>query len=596
MGTRLPFFFHMRTKLIVSYAGIIVLTVLIISVVFFTTSKQIITRHVLEQDQFLVEQISLNTASQLRLMEELQFNQYRYSLLGDMLNISPAGNSERLNQTRRITESLIRLCHSNMYIDSAVVIDNDKTIYNYMKVNDHDLSVEIKDADSGEFLDTYGKAHWTIGDGGKLIMHRLLLNINTTRTVGRLLMAIDSRYLTRIYEPGMIEQRGTILIFDKTGNFIPSENSDINDMAPFLFESSEHKNNSEFSFGGEQYIVTLFRLYDDEIEIYHVVSLRELGIYTRTLPLITSLAAIAAVIATIIVAHIISSRLTGGINLLVKGIRRFADGDLKTPVHVKSNDEFGYLAEEFNKMADAINGLIKNIYDVELKKRKAETNALKFEYSALESKINPHFIYNALESVNSLAKLKGANDISQIVCLLGILLRDNISSTVEVIPLEKEMDNVSKYLQIQKLAYGEKFEVHIFIDNDAREAMVPKFILQPLVENALYHGVLVSTKQGNLFLDARLQNMNLNIIIRDNGAGMNRGKLLELLDYSLESKKEGGTHAKVGVRAIDRRLKILYGDEYGLKIQSEENEGTTVTLIMPFFTAEREKIRLVDDV
>jgi two-component system sensor histidine kinase YesM len=324
----------------------------------------------------------------------------------------------------------------------------------------------------------------------------------------------------------------------------------------------------------------------------HILSLQEIGIYTRTLLLMTSLAAVAAIIATIIAAHIISSRITNGINLLIKGIRRFANGDFKSPVQVKSLDEIGYLAVEFNRMADSINRLITDIYEAELKKRNAETNALQFEYSALESKINPHFIYNTLESVNSLAKLKNADDISRIVCLLGTLLRDNISSTVEIIPLEKEIENISKYLEIQKLAYGEKFDIHILVKEGAKHAMSPKFILQPLIENALHHGILVNLKHGNLFLYAERQGEILSITIQDNGIGMKKEKLARLLDYSVEQNDETGTHTKVGVRAVDKRLKILYGEKYGLRIESEENIGTTVNLILPFFTAEEEKKRL----
>ena len=594
MRSRLPFFFHIRTKLIVSYAAVIVFTILVISVVFFTTSRQIITRHVLEQDQFLVEQLSINLASQLKSMEELQFNQYRYSLLGDILSHTPISYSDELNHIRRISETLIRLCHSNIFIEGALVKDLNGRVYGYSITNTYNITTD-EIADTTELLERYGRAFWSIDSQGRLLMHRLLVNISTTRAVGQITIAINPRYLTGIYEHEL-SGRGYILIFDKEGNFISSENAYINDMASLLFESSEQTGDTEFSHDGEQYIISTIRFPEDDFELFHILSLRELGLYTRTLPLVTSLAAVAAVIATIIVAQIISRRVTGSINLLTKGIRRFADGDLKSPVQVKSVDEIGYLAVEFNRMAGSIKQLIDNIYDAEQKKRKAETNALRFEYSALETKINPHFIYNTLESINSLAKLKGADDISQMVCLLGNLLRDNISSTVETVPLEKEIDNISRYLQIQKLAYGEKFDVHITICEDAQEAMVPKFILQPLVENAIIHGILVSIKPGNLFLNVERQDKNLYITLRDDGVGVSKEKLIKLLDYSIEAKNESGTHTKVGVRAVDKRLKILYGEEYGLRVESEENAGTTVNLVMPFFTVEEESKRFVNNV
>ena len=590
-----PFFFRIRTKLIISYVAIIVFIILIISVVFYNTAKQIISQQIRDQDQFLLEQLSLNLASQLKSMEELQFSQYRYSLLGDFLAHEPVSYFDVLIQTRRISECLIGLCYSTAFIEGAAVIDNNGTIYSYNRTNHYDVAEEAKMVNSVDLLRRNGRALWFIDNHGRLLMHRLIINIQTTRAVGQISVAINPSYLTRIYEHGMAGTSGHILIFDKADNFIPTMNTEIDEIASLLFESIKIKGGTDFSHDGKHYIISRAQLPEDSFEIYHVLLLSELGIHTRTLMLVTSLAAIAAIIATIIVANIISSQVTGGINSLIKGIRSFAGGDFKSPVQVKSMDEIGYLAVEFNRMADSINNLIADIYNAELKKRNAETNALKFEYSALESKINPHFIYNALESVNSLAKLKGADDISKIVCLLGNLLRDNISSTVETIPLEKEIDNISKYLQIQKLAYGEKFDIHINIREDVQEAAVPKFILQPLVENSICHGILVNAKHGNLFLNVKRQGENLGITIQDDGVGMSREKLSQLLDYSIKVKNEDGAHTKVGVRAVDKRLKILYGDKYGLKVESGENSGTTVHLIMPFLTAEKQT-RLVNDV
>ena len=582
------FFFHIRTKLIISYVAIIIFTILVISIVFFTAAKQIISQHVRDLDQFLAEQLSANLSSQLRSMEELQFSQYSYSLLGDLLNNEPVSYADVINQNRKISECLIRLCYSKSYIEGAVVFDNNGNIFSQNINYRYDITRDAFIADRDELTEKYARAIWSIDSNGRLLMHRLLVNINTTRAVGQITIAIDPHYLTRIYENDMEGTRGNILIFDKNGNFIPSLDAGINSMASVLFNSKELKGNMEFSNEGKQYIISRAMFPDGNYEMFHILSLSELDIYTKPLLLMTVLAAIAAIIATVIVAHIISRQVTGGIDTLIKGIRRFADGDLKSPVQVKSKDEIGYLAIEFNRMADSINNSITDIYNAELNKRNAETNALKFEYSALESKINPHFIYNTLESVNSLAKLKGAEDISKIVCLLGNLLRDNISSAIDKIPLEREIDNVYRYLQIQKLAYGEKFDIHIDIPDDLLEAEVPKFILQPLIENALYHGILVNTKHGNLFLNVKKQDENLYITLQDDGIGMSNDKLLQILDYSKDARDDNGTHTKVGVRAVDKRLKILYGEKFGLKIDSKENMGTTVYLVMPFINVEKQ--------
>ncbi|MCL2835082.1 MAG: histidine kinase, partial [Treponema sp.] len=427
MRESFPFFFHIRTKLIISYAAIIIFTILIISIVFFTAAKQIISQHVRDLDQFLAEQLSANLSSQLKSLEELQFSQYSYSLLGDLLINVPVNYTDLLNQNRRISECLTRLCYSKNFIEGAIVIDNNGNRYSQNISNDYDIANDAFIADRNELTKKFGKVIWTIDTKGRLLMHRLLVNINSTRAVGQITIAINPQYLTGIYENEMAGTRGNILIFDKSGNFIPTMDAEINNMAVELFEMKELKGNAELTINRKQYIVSRAFFSDNSYEMFHILPVSELGIYAKTLLLFTSLAALVAIIATILVAHIISRQVTGGINSLITGIRRFAGGNLRSPVQVKSTDEIGYLAVEFNRMADSINNLIENIYNVELKKSKAETDALQFEYSALESKINPHFLYNTLESVNSLAKIRGADDISEIVCLLGNLLRDNIS-------------------------------------------------------------------------------------------------------------------------------------------------------------------------
>ena len=298
MQNQFPFFSRIRTKLIVSYAAIIVFTILVISIVFFTTSKQIIKRHVLEQDQFLAEQLSVNLVSRLKSMEELQFNQYRYSMLGDMLSNTPLSYTDELIQTRRISECLIRLCYSSIFIEGASVLDNNGSIYNYNNYSitkDSGAITKDKMADTTELAERYGKAVWSIDDHGKLFMHRLLINIYTTRAIGQITIAVNPRYLTGIFEYDLGNKGEHILIFDRDGHYLKSENSGFNKMAPLLFESINQKSSTEFLHNGDQYIISKANISPGGLELFHVLSLRELGIYTRALPFIISLAAIPGI-------------------------------------------------------------------------------------------------------------------------------------------------------------------------------------------------------------------------------------------------------------------------------------------------------------
>lgn len=570
---------RIRTKLIVSYIAVIFFTIATISLLVFSVTRQAIIQHARNQDAGLSEQLAINLTARFKATEELQFSQYYYSLLGSLLAAAPDDPAELAIYNRKINDCLNHLCFSKTYIDGVAVIDNAGNTYAVNSRKGFDVRDSFPSFDTAEVTRRHGKPVWSVGSGGRLLMSRLLINVNNTRAVGYIMMLIDPHYLTQVYEKDAGNRLGGVVLFDAQGRLLPSTSSELDGIAANYLANGLPDGN--FILEGEEYIVTRAKLPDNDFSLLNVLAVRDLNVYTRNLPYMVLTAALLAVLAAVFVAQGVSHVVTGNIHTLVDGIRSFASGKLSGPVEVKSGDEIGYLTMEFNRMVEDINRLIEDVYYAEMNKKTAELNALQFEYSALESKINPHFLYNTLESVNSLAKIKGEEDISEMVCLLGSLLRDNISSTADIIPLKQELGNIRKYLNIQKLTYGNKFEVDIGVEAGLETAQVPKFILQPLVENAIVHGILSSKGKGRITLRAGEWEGTLRIALTDNGAGIARDELDRLLDYSMESKDEAGTHTKVGVRAVDKRLKILYGNRYGLTIGSEKGKGTEIVVSMP---------------
>ena len=255
------------------------------------------------------------------------------------------------------------------------------------------------------------------------------------------------------------------------------------------------------------------------------------------------------------------------INLFYGHIQEVKNGNLELDVRDDCPDEIGELTNSFQEMLDRLNRLIQEDYQNKIHLREAELKAL-------QAQINPHFLYNCLSLINSRALLAGQPEISRMSQLLSVFYRTTLNKGKSETTLESELKNVSSYLDIQKLLHEDLFEVTWQVEPDLPEVKIPNLLLQPLVENALVHGILPNKpKKGRLFLSVSRVMNQIRFTILDNGVGIPREKLPTLLQTD-----SGG----YGLKNVDERLRLTYGEEYGLNIQSIEGESTMVTFCIPF--------------
>ncbi|MDK2787046.1 MAG: two-component system, sensor histidine kinase YesM [Epulopiscium sp.] len=288
--------------------------------------------------------------------------------------------------------------------------------------------------------------------------------------------------------------------------------------------------------------------------------------------LTTLIVGTVAILLCLALSPVIVRALTRPLNEIVNVMKKVQQGDTNARVPMQKDDEFGFIADNFNRALDNMNTL----YETNLEKQ----NRLRIsEIKALHAQINPHFLYNTLDSIKWLAKLNGVEDIVVMVSQLGRLLKNSINNQKDTIPIREEINLVKSYLSIQKIRYGDKFEVDICVDEDIMECVVPKFIIQPLVENAIIHGIENKIGNAKLIIKGTKQRDTIIFEIMDDGIGMNEEELMKLkqMDYKTDDHKDS-----IGIKNVDKRIKLYYGQEYGLDIQSKKNVGTTTRIIMPF--------------
>ncbi|MVP02021.1 cache domain-containing sensor histidine kinase [Paenibacillus lutrae] len=283
------------------------------------------------------------------------------------------------------------------------------------------------------------------------------------------------------------------------------------------------------------------------------------------------------------ISWVIYSGIASPLQKLSHGIKRFGSGKLNIQLENKRKDEFGYLTDSFNKMAQQQKHLIEDHYEQNLRLARTE---LKF----LQSQINPHFLYNTLDSIYWTAKNYEADEISEMVLNLSKFFRLSLNKGRDVFPIGESISHLHFYIRIQQIRFLENFEVEYQIDERTRDVPILKLLLQPLVENAILHGMDGKEDGGRLIIETRIEGELLLLIVRDNGSGIKEERLhyiqgelerLNARNYKLYSLEEDQIEDLFGLRNVITRVKLYYGKEGSLFIESTEGEGTRTTLKLP---------------
>ena len=254
---------------------------------------------------------------------------------------------------------------------------------------------------------------------------------------------------------------------------------------------------------------------------------------------------------------------------LLESMKLFGMGNLSHRVEVKTTDEIGQIGSEYNRMAENIETLIEKVYKMEITQKQAEIDFLCMQ-------INPHFLYNTLDTISWMAIMQGNLDISEMTISLADLLRAMIQKD-RFVTVEDEMKTVKDYLLIQGQRFGDKISVIYDIDEQAYPCRIPNFILQPLIENAIIHGLEPKLEKGTLRVQIKLENEAVAFCIADNGVGMSREEIQALY----EKCEMNDTNQNIGLKNVYRRLILCYGETSRLHIESEKHRGTKIKFILP---------------
>ncbi|WP_063562662.1 sensor histidine kinase [Paenibacillus sp. O199] len=273
-----------------------------------------------------------------------------------------------------------------------------------------------------------------------------------------------------------------------------------------------------------------------------------------------------AAIISIFLSHVI----TTPIKKLLRNISLVEKGQFEQVEHIRSRDEIGHLSVRFNKMSHELKRMVERMQQEEIEKAKAEMRAL-------HDQIKPHFLYNTLGSVKWIASMQQADKIVEMTDALISMLRYATRSDGTLVTIREEIDNIANYVTIQNVRYYDCIQMKYEIEDRLLDYRMPKMILQPIVENAIFHGLAELEEDGVITIRIQPRGRDIVIEVCDNGIGMDQHMIQNFMEDRLEADKGTG----IGLSNVQRRIQLHFGKPYGIQVASRIGEGTTFTILLP---------------
>lgn len=481
-----------------------------------------------------------------------------------------------------IRKRLLQLGALNKYVNSIQVYDYDDAEYKagnrMITLSEHSLEKIKSRARIKE-----GGAEWLFSNenDNSLVVTREVRYYNTLslESIGYIVIRIN---LDEIISDLTGEVKTNLIVMNEDGELIYFPNNDfpVEELTAMVENNLLHKKNNDdknygiFEIEKKQYFATylpaqylnwtyvIVSPYSDLFKA--IVTTRKAVIFIY----------VVLFIFTIFLGIKFTRNITNPIESLNQKMQSVQSGSLNHFKHESyenyAKDELGEMHRNFQSMMNQIQALIRENYQKQIAIKDAELKTL-------QAQINPHFLYNTLDSINWAAKISGQKKISEMAEALGYLLRTSINIKESLITIEDELAIVKRYITIQAYRFEERLNFEMNIDEKIKHCKVPKFVLQPLIENSIQHGLQQMIDVCNIRVDGYIKDEKIVLSVEDNGPGMDEQIVKKLENASYEAKGMG-----FGLKNIKERIELLFGDHYGMKIESEKDKGTKVFLFLPY--------------
>lgn len=484
---------------------------------------------------------------------------------------------EKLQNNRKLAYISNGFIYNNDFINGIYLFTQNGDVYSFSKESELEFDENVSGTDwYKNTLAANGKLCLNLVDP-YIFFSRSVIDFNSGKTLGEILIVCNYKMLSKVAYN--IAAENHISITDEKGKLLYTNES--NNKNKFIdkdmLKTLSEGRSGYFYKSNEYYAYNTLSQNDWKIviKLSMLPFINEFKNNINYTLFILALFLMLSFVISIIFSNMFSKPIINLGRLMVKGDIKTLDIDEDS---LARKDEIGILYNQFNKMLCEIRKLIQEKYVNKIM-------LLNSKIKLLTSQINSHFIFNTLENINSLAEIEGIEKISIMSKSLGDILRYSIDDRSDIVELNDELKHVEDYINIREIGFGREIHLEVDAKPEILKEKVLKFILQPIVENSVSHGFDRSCSVWKLTIDVFLDNGMMNIKICDNGVGMTEEKLSEIKNNLKRCTKIYTPHSKgchgIGLINVNSRIKLYYGDKYGIDLESEINKGTCTTIVLP---------------
>ncbi|MDQ0877937.1 two-component system sensor histidine kinase YesM [Paenibacillus sp. V4I3] len=578
----------LQKKLIILFLPLAIIPLSILGTFSYYKSSQVVQTQVSKTILESLSQVNYSLNYFVKDIEQLTMYIYSNREIQDVLSKDQGRTlAEKQQDEKRVNDILDTfLGFKNWNIAIYLLGENgDRYFTGNLLPNQYDdynlnwgLFRKMRIAGGNIIWDTHYSMKKTEDFGIVLSSGRLLKKIETNKPLGFMIVDITENALADKYNKAHLLPGGQMLLLDRNGYVISSTPSKhivgtkLNE--PYL--DKVLSGSKGFFEPASKDSAPVMVVYDtSEITGFKLVSIVPVAVLTKESSSIRNLMLFIMILFGVVscwVAYVLSVTITNPLRKLKSLMYLVENGNMDVAFSSKYRDEVGQLGLSFNKMVQRIKQLIDEVYKKQLMLKEAEIKAIHAQF-------NPHFLYNALDSINWMARINKMTDISQTVISLGELLRFSIRKGQPFIKVKEDMHQIRNFLFIQQMRYGDKLEVEIHIDEEIESLYTLKLLIQPIVENAITHGLEIKPGKGLLSIRGCRAQECVRFEIRDNGVGMTSDMVERILSGKYVSDSEQNTG--IGLENSIKRLQLYFGSNYRFEIESEIMQGTTILIEIP---------------
>ncbi|CUX20233.1 Sensor histidine kinase YehU [Clostridium sp. C105KSO15] len=428
------------------------------------------------------------------------------------------------------------------------------------------------------------KQYWAV-DKNHIVLMKKLYAFPTQSLLGYIALDVNAKSLYDIIADIDLTKSGRIFLVNEEGRILATESETLSGelldepYRNFLGENEAFYNNVRVGN-------TYYSVYNSGAisNGWYMVLAIPRDYYMRDITKLKNVIipiTLTTALLTALLSILVSRGITRPIRFLSGAMENFGQGNFDINCQVDSEDEIGRLSHTFNQMVMDMNSLVNTVYEQKVMKQEAQMKSLQMQ-------INPHFLYNTLDTINWMARIRHVNEIGDMVAALSNMMRYSLEKK-SFVRLGEEVKSLKDYIAIQNYRYRDKMVAEIEIDESLMSLYIPRLLIQPILENAIVHGIEEKLDKGHILVAARREDEELYIQIMDDGVGMTEETMSHILREDYSMKKSG--HTSIGVVNVNRRIQMIYGKNYGLLVQSVLGAGTKITIHIPAREEEQEEVK-----